>query len=351
MPRYYTRVCNFYYGKRSIKLVNQRKTIPLNQKKEISFDQIEILTRKSKKKISINQIKNLSKSLKKKINFDLKKIKSKKKNFSNFNFKKSPNLLGVLNLTPDSFSDGGKFNTKIKGVNHAINLKNYGADLIDIGGESTRPGSKGISVRLEWNRINKILKLLIKKRIPLSLDTRKSNIMEKGIIKGVQLINDVSGLDFDLNTINVLKKYKVPFVIQHAKGLPENMQKKPSYKNVLLDIYDFFEDKIKLLRSKGIKHNNIILDPGIGFGKNLKHNMSLIRNISIFHSLGFPILVGNSRKRFIKDLSGKNDSKSRIGGTIASSIYLMMQGVQILRIHDVNEVTQSLKIFKKIMNN
>ena len=351
MPRYYTRVCNFYHGKHSIKLVNQRKTLPLNQKKEISFDQIEILTRKSKKKISLNQIKNLSKSLKKKINFDLKKIKSKKKNFSNFNFKKSPNLLGVLNLTPDSFSDGGKFNAKKRGVDHAINLINNGADLIDVGGESTRPGSKGISERLEWNRIYKVLKLLTKKKIPLSLDTRKSNIMEKGINQGVRLINDVSGLDFDVNTISVLKKYKVPFVIQHAKGLPENMQKKPSYKNVLLDIYDFFEDKIKLLRSKGIKHNNIILDPGIGFGKNLKHNMSLIRNISIFHSLGFPILVGNSRKRFIKDLSGKNDSKSRIGGTIASSIYLMMQGVQILRIHDVNEVTQSLKIFKKIMNN
>ena len=129
------------------------------------------------------------------------------------------------------------------------------------------------------------------------------------------------------------------------------MQKNPRYKNELLDIYDFFEKKIKLLRSKGIKHNKIILDPGIGFGKNLKHNMSLIRNISIFHSLGFPILVGNSRKKFIKDLSEKNDSKSRIGGTISSSIYLMMQGVQILRIHDVNETIQGLKIFKNIINN
>ena len=174
--------------------------------------------------------------------------------------------------------------------------------------------------------------------------------MNKGINQGVQLINDVSGLDFDFNTISLLKKYKIPFVIQHTKGLPETMQKKPIYKNVLLDIYDFFEDKIKLLRSKGVKHNNIILDPGIGFGKNLKHNMSLIQNISIFHSLGFPILVGNSRKSFIRDLSEKNDSKSRIGGTTASSIYLMMQGVQILRIHDVNEVIQGLKIFKKIMN-
>ncbi len=351
MPRYYTRACNFYYGNYSKKLVNKKKTIPLNQIKEISFDQIEIFSRKSKRRIFINQISNLSKSLKKKVNLDLKKIRSKKKNFSNFNFKRLPNLLGVLNLTPDSFSDGGKFNTNKRGVNHAINLINYGANLIDVGGESTRPGSKAISESLEWNRVNKILKSLIIKKIPLSLDTRKSNVMEKGINQGVQLINDVSGLDFDINTLNILKKYNVPFVIQHTKGSPENMQKNPSYKNELLDIYDFFEKKIKLVRSKGIKHNNIILDPGIGFGKNLKHNMSLIHNISIFHSLGFPILVGNSRKRFIKDLSGKNDSKSRIGGTIASSIYLMMQGVQILRIHDVNEVIQSLKIFKKIINN
>ena len=351
MLRYYTRVCNFYYGNHSKKLVNQKKAIPLNGIKEISFDQIEIITRNSKKKFFINQIKYLPKLIKKKIDFDLKKIKSKKKNFSNLNFKKIPNILGVLNLTPDSFSDGGKFNSKKKGINHAVHLLNSGANLIDVGGESTRPGSKMIRENLEWQRINKILKLLLKKKIPISLDTRKSKIMSKGINLGVKLINDVSGLDFDSETLNVLKKYKIPFVIQHSQGVPENMQKNPKYKNELLDIYDFFEKKIKLLRSKGIKHDKIILDPGIGFGKNLKHNMSLIRNISIFHSLGFPILVGNSRKRFIKELSGKNDSKFRNGGTIASSIYLMMQGVQILRIHDVNETIQGIKIFKNIINN
>ena len=351
MLRYYTRVCNFYYGNHSKRLVNQKKTIPLNGIEEISFDQIEITTRNSKKKIFINQVKFLPKMIRKKINFDLKKIKSKKKNFSNFNFKKIPNILGVLNLTPDSFSDGGKFNSKKKGIKHAINLLNSGANLIDVGGESTRPGSKMIKENLEWQRINKILKSLLKKKIPISLDTRKSKIMSKGINLGVKLINDVSGLDFDTKTLNVLKKYKIPFVIQHSQGVPENMQKNPKYKNELLDIYDFFEKKIKLLRSKGIKHDKIILDPGIGFGKNLKHNMSLIRNISIFHSLGFPILVGNSRKKFIKELSGKNDSELRNGGTIASSIYLMMQGVQILRIHDVNETIQGIKIFKNIINN
>ncbi len=350
MLRYYTRVCNFYYGNNSKRLVNQKKSISLNGVKEISFNQIEIITRNSKKKIFINELKYLPKLIRKKINFDLKKIKLKKKNFSNLNFKKIPNILGVLNLTPDSFSDGGKFNSKKKGVNRAINLLNSGANLIDVGGESTRPGAKMIKENLEWQRINKILKSLLKKKIPVSLDTRKSKIMSKGINLGVKLINDVSGLDFDSETLNVLKKYKIPFVIQHAQGVPENMQKNPKYKNELLDIYDFFEKKIKLLRSKGIKHDKIILDPGIGFGKNLKHNMSLIRNISIFHSLGFPILVGNSRKKFIKELSGKNDSELRNGGTIASSIYLMMQGVQILRIHDVNETIQAIKIFKNIIN-
>ena len=350
MSRYYTRVCNFYYGKHSKNLVAKKKTIPLHKIKEISFDQIEIISRKTKRKISINKIRRLSKSLKSKIYLDLKKVKSKKKNFSNLDFKKIPNILGVLNLTPDSFSDGGKFNSKNNAIKHAFHLFKSGSNLIDIGGESTRPGSKAINENLEWNRVCKILKLVVKK-IPVSLDTRKSNVMEKGIQSGVKLINDVSGLNFDDNTINVLKKYKIPFIIQHSQGNPSTMQKKPKYKNELLDIYDFFEQKIKQIRSKGINHNNIILDPGIGFWKNLKHNMSLIKNISIFHSLGFPILVGNSRKSFIKELAGKNDSKVRIGGTIASSVYLMMQGVQILRIHDVNEVTQSLKIFKKIMNN
>ena len=350
MIKYYTRVCNFYYGRESKILVDKKKSLPLNGNKEISFDQVEIISRKSKKKISINKLNNLPRFLKRQISLDLKNIIVKKKNFSNLNFKDTPNIMGVLNITPDSFSDGGKFNSIDKGVKHALKMFNSGVNIIDVGGESTRPGSKAVSEKLEWNRVGKILKTICKK-IPISLDTRKSEIMKKGIKLGVKVINDVSGLKYDHETKNILKKYKIPFVIQHSQGTPENMQNKPSYKNELLDIYDFFEEKIKFLRSIGIKHNNIIIDPGIGFGKNLKHNMNLISNISIFHSLGFPILVGNSRKRFIKDLAGKNDTKSRIGGTVASSIYLMMQGVQILRIHDVNELLQGLKVFKELIKN
>ena len=258
--------------------------------------------------------------------------------------------MGVLNLTPDSFSDGGKFNKTSKGIKHAFEMIRDGANLIDIGGESTRPGSKTVNPKNEWNRIYRILRPVCKK-VPVSLDTRKSEIMEKGIKYGVKIINDVSGLDYDPRTILFLKKYKVPFVIQHSKGEPVNMQDNPIYENELLDIYDFFEKKIKFLRSQGIKHNKIIIDPGIGFGKNLKHNMNLMSNISIFHSLGFPILVGNSRKRFIKSISGKNDTKYRIGGSVASSLYLIMQGVQILRIHDVNELLQGIKVFKELIEN
>jgi dihydropteroate synthase len=348
MLRYYTRACNFYYGDISRSLVKKKKSIPLNGNNKISFDKIELISRKSKKKFSLKELKNLTKSQKKKVYFDLKNISSKKKNFSNFNFVNLPNIMGVLNLTPDSFSDGGKFNNKSKGVKQALRMFKSGANIIDVGGESTRPGSKGISQKLEWNRINRILKLICKK-IPISLDTRKSEIMEKGIKLGVKIINDVSGLSYDLKTINILKKYKTPFIIQHSQGSPENMQNNPNYKNELLDIYDFFESKIEYLRSMGIDQKNIIIDPGIGFGKNLKHNMNLISNISIFHSLGFPILVGNSRKKFIKELSGKNDTKKRVGGTVASSLYLMMQGVQILRVHDVDEILQGVKVFKRLI--
>jgi dihydropteroate synthase len=348
MKKYYTRVCNFHYGKSSIKLVKQNKNLPLNGNIEISFNEIEIITRSSIKKINIKDIKTLPKLLRNKIDNDLKIIVKKNKNFSNFNFKKIPNIMGILNITPDSFSDGGRYNTNNKGITQAFNLLKSGANIIDIGGESTRPGSKAINLNEELNRIEKIIKK-IGKKIPLSLDTRKSEIMDRGIKMGVRLINDVSGLNYDPKTIDVLKKNKTPFVLQHSKGTPENMQNNPKYKNELLDIYDFFEEKIKFLRSQGIKHNNIVIDPGIGFGKNLKHNMNLIKNVSIFHTLGFPILLGLSRKKFIKELSKENDTKKRVGGTVASSLYAMMQGVQILRIHDVDELIQSIKIFKQLI--
>ncbi len=347
MIKYYTKACNFYFGSISIEKVNKRLSLPVHGKKSISFDTIEILSRKKIRKINIKEIGKLEKKLKKKILFDLKQI-SKKKKFKGLNFSSLPILMGVINLTPNSFSDGGKYNKGKLGEKHAKKLVKDGCQILDIGGEATNPGSKEVSKDKEWKRIFPTLKKIRKLDIFISLDTRKSVLMKKGIKNKINLVNDVSGLDYDPDTIKVLKDSKIPFVIQHAQGNPETMQKNPKYKNVVLDIYDFFEKKIEYLRLNGIKHNNIILDPGIGFGKNLKHNITILRNVSIFHSLGFPVMLGTSRKRFIKDLSGANDSKERLGGTISSSLCLIMQAVQILRVHDVNELNQSIKVFNSL---
>ena len=180
----------------------------------------------------------------------------------------------------------------------------------------------------------------------LSIDTRKSELMIKAIKHHADLINDVAGFKYDDQSLSKLKKYNTAKVLHHMQGTPNTMQKSPKYKNVLLDIYDFFENNIKKIHNK-----KIILDPGIGFGKNLKHNLTLISKISLFHSLGFPILVGTSRKRFINQISGKYDSKDRTGGTLASVLYFLSQGVQIFRVHNVNEVKQGILVFKKILSN
>ena len=347
MSKYYTRACNFYYGSISKEKVKKKISIPLHGNNLISFDNIELITRKSKKTLNINKINKLQKNISKKILFDINLI-SKKKKFKGLKFSNLPILMGVLNLTPNSFSDGGRYLKKNLGVKHALKLIKDGCGILDIGGEATNPGSITVRVNEEWKRVFPILKKIKKLKKFISLDTRKSTIMKKGIKNKISLVNDVSGLEYDNHTIQVLKETNIPFVIHHMQGNPTTMQNNPKYKNVLLDIYDFFEKKIRYLRTSGIKHNNIILDPGIGFGKNLKHNITLLKNISIFHSLGFPVMLGTSRKRFIKNLSGNNDSKERLGGTISSSLFAIMQGVQILRVHDVNEVNQSIKVFNSL---
>ncbi len=346
MLKYYTRACNFYYGKTSLEMVKRKLAFPLHGNRELSFDTIEILSRKKTRKIHIKKINSLSNSLKKKIKKDLINIR-KKKVFCKMNLQ-DPLLVGILNLTPDSFSDGGKYNNLKSALNRINLLLKSGCKIIDIGGESTRPGSKGIDKNIEWKRIKNLIKKVKNYNFLLSLDSRKTFIMHKALKYKLNIVNDVSGFSYDDQTVKFLKDTNLPLVINHSKGDPETMQKKPSYKNVLLEIYDFFLKKILFLRNSGIKHNNIILDPGIGFGKNLKHNITIMNKISIFHSLGFPVMLGSSRKRFIKYISSKNDSKRRLGGTLASSIHAVMNGVQMIRVHDFNEITQGLKVFKFI---
>jgi dihydropteroate synthase len=347
MDKYYTKPCNFYFGKQSKRKIQNNLSLPFGGTNNISFDSIEIISRKKIKLIHYKKINSLNKNLRKKINMDISNIVRKKK-FRKLQLTNTPLLMGVINMTPDSFSDGGKFNKTNSALDHAKYLIKKGCKIIDVGGESTRPGAKEISVKSEWKRIKGFCKRTQKLKCLISIDTRKSQIMDLASRYKVDLVNDISGLNFDKSTIKFLKRSKKPFVIHHSRGLPKNMQKKPNYKNVLLDIYDFFEDKLKTINRNGIKHKNIILDPGIGFGKNLKHNITILKHVSIFHSLGYPVMLGISRKRFIKDLVDINDSKERIGGTISSSIWLMMQGVQILRVHDVNEINQAIKVFKSL---
>ncbi len=350
MVKYYTRACNFYYGKFAKNLIKEKKALPLCGNVNIAFDKVEIYV-KNKKKIKskiieLKQIHKVNKKHKVKIFKDIKKITAKRKNFiKNIDFKKTA-IMGILNVTPDSFSDGGKYNSFKKSKKHILKMIKSGAKIIDIGAESTRPGSKTVPAKKEWRRLEKVIKNFKKKfkKTTLSLDTRKSEIMIKGVQNGVDIINDVSGFNYEKNSLKKIQNLKVIKVIHHMQGTPQTMQINPKYDHVLLDIYDFFEKKINTIKDK-----NIIIDPGIGFGKNLKHNLTLISNISLFHSLGFPILVGTSKKRFIGQISKEVDSKNRIGGTLASVLFLISQGVQIFRVHDVKEINQGVKVFKNLI--
>ncbi len=353
MIKYYTRACNFYHGQRAKSLLKQKLALPLCGNKNTVFDTLEIFTRRNgiitSKYIHFKNLKRLNPKEKKNIKKDLKKITSKRKNFLKYVNFSSPSIMGILNLTPDSFSDGGKFNNKRNSFKQIFKMIKSGANIIDVGGESTRPGSKTINPDKEWKRIEYVIKNFKKKykKICLSIDTRKSDLMVKGISLGADIINDVSGFQYDKYSIEKISKFKTGKILHHMQGNPSNMQNNPKYRNVLLDIYDFFEKNIK----RKIKDKKIIIDPGIGFGKTLKHNLTLISKISLFHSLGFPILIGTSKKRFINQISGVYDSKNRTGGTLASILYLLSQGVQIFRVHDVREVKQGILVFKKILLN
>ncbi len=356
MRKYYTRPCNFYYGNYARNLVKKNKALFLAGNKNIAFDQVEIFARKKDKKTksniyAINEIKSLSKEVKTIIDLDISQITSNRQNICGIKFN-NPKIMGILNVTPDSFSDGGLFLKEKKAYNQAKLMINSGAAIIDIGGESTRPGSKIVSEENEWKRIKKII-FKIKKKFPkivLSLDTRKSYVMKKGAECGIDLINDVSGLNFDKKSFNVVNSKKIPFILHHMQGTPKTMQNNPKYNDAILDIFDFFEEKINFCLKKKYKKDFIILDPGIGFGKNLGHNLRIMSKISILHSLGCPILIGTSRKRFIEHIVTKFDTKDRTGGTLASVLSGLLQGVQLFRVHNVKEINQGILVFNKILN-
>ena len=333
-------------------LLSKKKNAVLIQ--DIFFNKIEVISRKQS--IIKKQIYSFPEFFKifeknKKIcelfnNLDYKNKILKKLVFKN----KKISIFGILNITPDSFSDGGKNLDLSAAILNAQKMVNEGASFIDVGGESTRPGAKPVSAHEEISRVIPVVQRLNVKKIDLSLDTRNSSTMEFGIVSGVKIINDVSGLTNDSKSLDVVKKYSTPVVVMHMPGTPQTMMKRNKYNDVVLDVYDFFRDRIKFLTQAGLKKENIIVDPGIGFGKNHIQNIKIIKNLSVFHSLGVPLMLGVSRKRFIESITRKSQPQQRLGGTTAATLLGMAQGIKIHRVHDVQEINQALVVFERLFN-
>ena len=258
-------------------------------------------------------------------------------------------IMGILNLTPDSFSDGGQFSDKNQATDYALKMIEDGADMIDIGGESTRPGAEPVSLDEELKRTISIIKSIRQQSDCLiSIDTYKSPVAEAALDVGANLVNDISGLTFDEKMIDIVIARKVPVILMHMKGTPRSMQVDPHYDNVIEEICEFFKRKVKSAKNSGILDNMIILDPGIGFGKRLEDNFEIIRELKQICAMGYPILLGPSRKSFI-GASLNLPVEERLEGTLASITAGIMNGANIIRVHDVKETLRAVKITEKIM--
>ena len=260
-------------------------------------------------------------------------------------------IMGIVNTTPDSFSDGGKYNSPNEAIDRAYHLLENGADIIDIGGESSRPGAKPVSPAEEIKRISPLLIELAKNTdSTISIDTYKSSTAIYALDNGAHLINDISGMTHDKKMVNIISRYKVPIVIMHMKGTPQTMQQNPTYDNIINEISDFLVKQADIAISAGVSNEKIIIDPGIGFGKTLNDNYKIIAKLKQISKLGFPVLVGPSRKSFIGETLDESIDE-RLEGSIVSAALCYKNGAKIVRVHDVEETKKSLLIVEKIIEN
>ncbi|MDE9450826.1 dihydropteroate synthase [Aliiroseovarius sp. Z3] len=256
-----------------------------------------------------------------------------------------PRIMGVLNVTPDSFSDGGDHATLDAAVARARQMA-QDVDILDIGGESTRPGADEVPVAEEIRRTSNVIAAIRDAGIatPISIDTRKSSVAEAALDAGANMVNDVAAFTFDPDLADLVAERDVPVCLMHAQGRPETMQNDPRYDDVLFDVMDFLTDRIAFATSRGIARERIVTDPGIGFGKTLEHNVTLLRNLSLLHDLGLPILLGVSRKRFIGTIGQAAEAKDRMAGSLAIALHGIQNGAQILRVHDTFETRQAIRL-------
>ncbi|SHF29076.1 dihydropteroate synthase [Caloramator proteoclasticus] len=259
-------------------------------------------------------------------------------------------VMGILNATPDSFYSNSRVSGVEKGVKRALDMIKNGADIIDVGGESTRPGSEPIGLDEELNRVIPLIEGIRRenKEILISVDTYRAETAKKAIEAGADIINDISGMTFDKDMVRVVKDYNVPIIIMHIKGTPKNMQQNPQYENVLKEVKEYFIERIEYAIENGISKDKIIIDPGIGFGKTYEHNIELIKNIEFFNDLEVPVLLAVSRKSSIGIALGNVPPEERLEGTIAVTCYASMKNVDIIRVHDVLENKRALMMMEAL---
>jgi dihydropteroate synthase len=257
-----------------------------------------------------------------------------------------PQVMGIINATPDSFSDGGQFADAASAAAAGADMASQGAAIVDVGGESTRPGAKPVWEGDEIERVRPVIRQLASGGAAVSVDTRKADVMTAALEAGARMINDVSALTYDERTASAIAAAGVPVILMHHKGAPESMQDDPRYDDVLVEVYLWLEERIAAAEAAGIARDKILIDPGFGFGKNVAHNLELMNGLALLHSLGCPIVVGASRKRTIGALSGEAPADRRLGGSIAFALKAVEQGAQIVRVHDVPETVQALKVWR-----
>lgn len=260
----------------------------------------------------------------------------------------APLIMGVVNVTPDSFSDGGAYLAADKAIEHGKLLLKEGADILDIGGESTRPNAETVSVEEEIERILPVIEGLVAHAPYISIDTRNAATIQAAIQVGANIINDVSGLTHAPESADIVAQSGLPICIMHMQGNPQTMQNAPAYENVIDEIMAFFEERLEFCSRRNIGSKNIILDPGIGFGKTLGHNLSIIKNINKFKVFNCPVLLGASRKSFIDNLCGEPSPEGRVFGSISAALYGMENGADIFRVHDVKETQQAFTVHRAI---
>jgi dihydropteroate synthase len=254
-------------------------------------------------------------------------------------------IMGILNVTPDSFTDGGIFFQRDSAVEHGLRMAEHGADIIDIGGESTRPGSVPVDYEEEVRRTIPVIESLSRRiNFPISIDTYKADVAKRALDAGASMVNDISGLRFDPDMAGVVAEYRVPVVVMHIRGTPKNMQVNPEYEALIPEIMDYLRGSMRLAVDAGVGEDMIIIDPGIGFGKTLEHNLQILKHLHKFTLLGKPLLVGPSRKAFIGKLLGDAPTSERMEGTAAAVAISIMNGANIVRVHDVKEMVKVAKV-------